>query len=152
MYISEEEKKRKFESGLLPHLQRSLKVYPHKSLSRMMESAIVAESLHTPGVPRKMEMSSYRAKQERLYDQPKNEKKRPSSYHPAQNQKSEGPKKKKTRYLAPEEWQKYKTEGRCFKCGEKGHMKANCPKKDEEKEQPDNQFASYTRCTGEASV
>ena len=44
--ISEEEKMRKFESGLHAPIQRSLKVYPNKTLRRMIESALVAEHLH----------------------------------------------------------------------------------------------------------
>lgn len=41
MKISENEKKRKFVAGLLPGLRHSLKVYPHATLHRMMESAMV---------------------------------------------------------------------------------------------------------------
>jgi len=64
MRIREEEEKQKFESGLLPHLHKSMKVYPRDTLPRMMESAIIAESLHTLGTPRKQEINTYRTKQE----------------------------------------------------------------------------------------
>ena len=63
--ISEKEKMRKFESGLHAPIRKSLKVYPNKSLRRMMESAMVAEELHEKGQPRKQEISTFRAKRKR---------------------------------------------------------------------------------------
>ncbi|MCO5569121.1 hypothetical protein L7F22_022829 [Adiantum nelumboides] len=49
--ISDEEKMRKFETGLHTTLQKSLCLYPHDTLQIMIESAIIAEGLHPKNIP-----------------------------------------------------------------------------------------------------
>lgn len=71
--ISDEEKKRKFEAGLWPHLQQTMKVHPRETLSWMIESTIIADSLQKPSVTKedRDEMHAYRHRQNILHDHPK---------------------------------------------------------------------------------
>ena len=79
MKISDEEKMQKFEWGLQPPLLNSMKVYPHDTLQRMIESSIIVEELHITGTPRKQEHSNYCAKQRAVYNQPEGQNNKRSS-------------------------------------------------------------------------
>ena len=129
---------RKFESGLHAPIRRSLKVYPHKTLRRMIESAMVAEDLHVKGQPRKQELGTFRAKRKAVHEASKAENSEKNSKQPtnsnASNKKRKKNRKKPSTYLGPEKLKEYKEQGRCFQCGSKEHMKRDCPhatKKDE---------------------
>ena len=132
--ISEKEKMRKFESGLHAPIQRSLKVYPNKSLRRMMESAMVAEELHVKGQPRKQEFSTFRAKWKAIYEESKAEysaktgnfsKQTPPRNDSNKKQKTNG--KSLLTFLGPTKLKEYKEQGKYFHCGSKDHMKRDCP-------------------------
>ena len=128
LYISEEEKMHKFESGLHAPIQKSLKVYPNTTLRRMIESAMVAEELHTKGQPRKQEISTYRAKRKAIHEASKAENAEKNSKQ--HMNKSDSNKKRKKNGKKPSN----KEQGKCFKCGSKDHIKRDCPqgaKKDE---------------------
>ena len=126
MKIDDKEKMRKFEAGLQPTFRKSMKVYPHDTLQRMMESAMIAEDLHSPGMQRKQEFSTYRAKQKTLY---KNHSGNGGSKRPHQDTFSKKPEgSKKGKFLSPAQVKEYLEEGRCFACGERGHRKQDCPK------------------------
>lgn len=101
--ISEKEKMRKFESGLHAPIRKSLKVYPNKSLRRMMESAMVAEELHEKGQPRKQEISTFRAKRKAIYEASKAENEEKNSKQTTNKNDSRKKNGKKTfTYLGPE--------------------------------------------------
>ncbi|KAI5078176.1 hypothetical protein GOP47_0008000 [Adiantum capillus-veneris] len=69
-----------------------------------------------------MEQNNYRARQEKVYDR-----KRPNNTTPHVAKNTEGNTQKKSKYLTRAEIDQYKAAGKCFSCGESGHLKANCP-------------------------
>ncbi|MCO5553102.1 hypothetical protein L7F22_006623 [Adiantum nelumboides] len=64
--IEDSKKMWKFEAGLHDALQKAMKLYPRNNLQVMMELARIAYALHEKGTPRKMEQSTYHAKQKAL--------------------------------------------------------------------------------------
>ena len=103
-----------------------MKVYPHDTLQIMMESALIAEGLHSKGTPRKQEYSTYHAKQKANSNQGEAfSRKRPQQPGGKNEKKPEGTKKSK--FLSPSQIKAYMEEGKCFYCGEKGHRKPDCP-------------------------
>ena len=132
--ISERVKMRKFESGLHAPIRRSLKVYPNKSLRRMMESAMVVEELHSKGQPRKQEFSTFRATRKAIYEESKAEnsaktgnfsKRTPPRNDSNKKQKTNG--KSLSTFLGPAKLKEYKEQRKCFHCRSKDHMKRECP-------------------------
>ena len=100
----------------------------------MMESAMVAEDLHSKGQPRKQEFSTFRAKRKAIYEESKAEnsaKTGNSSKHtPPRNdsnkkQKTNG--KSLSTFLGPAKLKEYKEQRKCFHCRSKDHMKRECP-------------------------
>ena len=91
-----------------------------------MESARIAGPMHNKDTPRKVEQSSHQAKERTFPNQPTSSPSFQKKKRPAPTQQTTPNQPKRGKYLSPAKLKSYMSEGRCFKCGDTGHVKNDC--------------------------
>jgi len=137
--IDFEEQKQQFCAGLSEEMSEYVNSQRPKTISAVIHHTMVAARIHFQQGGGKKTYKPYESKEQ---GEPKGKNSTNQNSSKAQGNNNNNKSKVKEKgykgksKLSPEELENYRKDNKCFKCGEKGHVSRNCPKKGERNDPP----------------